>query len=196
MNRFARTRSLKCASHPVAGRAQCSVGSIDDDGMRYGLTTHALSASTMRIAPPIVMIQSRTTRTPCGSPGAMRPSGSLTGSPDVLPAPALDPRVVAGEQDVRHLPAAKLGRARVVRVLEPAAELLAEALELAAPLGERTRQPARHRVEQDHRGQVAVREDVRTDRDGIAREMLDDPLVEPFEASGQERQVLLFRELL
>src|SRR3569833_1986003 len=90
MNRFASTRSLKCASQPGAGRAQCSVGSIDDDGMRYGLTTHALSARTMRIAPPIVITQSRTTRTLRGSPGATRPRGSLTDGPpaayDALPA--------------------------------------------------------------------------------------------------------------
>ena len=48
------------------GRAQCSVGSIDDDGMRYGLTTHALSANTITIAPAIVKTQSSTTRTSRG----------------------------------------------------------------------------------------------------------------------------------
>src|SRR5579884_650607 len=181
MKRFASTRSLKLAMQPFAGRAQCSVGSIDDDGIRYGLTTHAFSASTISTAPPMVRTQSRTTRTPCGRPGARRPSGSLTDgppraaagfpasgnqaiqgrrvrsyvqrpdapedavarrfaaagnrsptrggpSPNVLLAPACDACVVAGEQDVRHVPAAELRRPRVVRVLEAAAELLAEAL--------------------------------------------------------------------
>ena len=58
MKRFASTRSEKRASQPLPGRAQCSVGSIDDDGIRYGLTTHALIASTIAIAPTIVTIQS------------------------------------------------------------------------------------------------------------------------------------------
>ena len=51
MKRFASTRSEKRASQPCPGRAQCSVGSIDEDGIRYGLTTHALIASTIAIAP-------------------------------------------------------------------------------------------------------------------------------------------------
>src|SRR5213593_2629235 len=58
MNRFARTRSEKRASHPTPGRAQWRVGSIDDEGIRYGFTTHALIASTIRIAPAMVTIQS------------------------------------------------------------------------------------------------------------------------------------------
>ena len=48
--------------------AQCSVGSIDDDGIRYGLTTHALIASTIAIAPTIVTIQSMIPRHGCGTP--------------------------------------------------------------------------------------------------------------------------------
>ena len=39
-----------------------------------------------------------------------------------------DPPVIAGEKHVRHLPAAKLGGPRVVRILEPAVELRREAL--------------------------------------------------------------------
>ena len=58
MKRFASTRSENRASQPEPGRAQCSVGSIDDDGIRYGLTTHALIASTIAIAPMIVTAQS------------------------------------------------------------------------------------------------------------------------------------------
>ena len=44
--------------------------------MRYGFTTHSLSASTIRIAPAMVRIQSSVTRTPCGRPGKRRASGS------------------------------------------------------------------------------------------------------------------------
>ena len=39
MNRFASTRSENRDMQPESGRAQCSVGSIDEDGIRYGLTT-------------------------------------------------------------------------------------------------------------------------------------------------------------
>ena len=62
MKRFASTRSEKRASHPGAGRAQCSVDSMDDDGMRYGFTTHALIARTIATAPTMVTIQSTVIR--------------------------------------------------------------------------------------------------------------------------------------
>src|SRR5262249_35265532 len=54
--RHASTRSLESPRQPTATGpfAQFSVGSIDDDGMRYGLTTQSLSANTMRIAPAMV----------------------------------------------------------------------------------------------------------------------------------------------
>jgi hypothetical protein len=108
----------------------------------------------------------------------------------------MDPRVVAGEQDVRHRPAVEVCRARVMRVLEPAPELVGEALDLAGSLGERPGEAARHSVEEHHRRQVAVREDVRPDRDRVGREMLDDPLVEAFEARRQQRERVHGRELL
>ena len=75
MNRFASTRSEKRASHPWASFAQWSVGSIDDDGIRYGFTTQALIASTIAIAPAIVTIQSIVIRIPCGRPCVSRSTG-------------------------------------------------------------------------------------------------------------------------
>ena len=75
MNRFARTRSDALASHPCAGRAQWSVGSIDEDGIRYGLTIHALIASTIATAPTIVTTQSIPTRQPCDRFGNKRSTG-------------------------------------------------------------------------------------------------------------------------
>src|SRR5262249_21041012 len=66
MKRFASTRSEKRASQPLPGRAQWSVGSIDEEGIRYGLTTHALIARTIAIAPAIVTIQSIVIRQPRG----------------------------------------------------------------------------------------------------------------------------------
>src|SRR3954452_20643799 len=73
MNRFARTRSEKRARQPDPPVPQCSVGSIDDEGMRYGFTTHALIASTIATAPTMVTIQSMIPRHGCGTP--MRTSG-------------------------------------------------------------------------------------------------------------------------
>ena len=64
MKRFASTRSEVLASQPTAGFAQWSVGSIDEDGMRYGFTTHALIARTIATAPAIVTTQSIATRHP------------------------------------------------------------------------------------------------------------------------------------
>ena len=162
--------------------------------MRYGFTTHALIASTITIAPTIVTSQSIVTRQPCGSPSVK--SVDRIPQRDLLPSPAFDLRVVTREQHAGHPPPAELRGTRVVRVLKPAAELGGERLELAGAFGERARQPPRDRVEEDHRRQVAVREDVRADRDRVGREVLDDPLVEPLEPRREERQPLLGRKLL
>ena len=75
MKRFASTRSENRASQPGRGRAQWSVGSIDDDGIRYGLTTQALIASTIAIAPTIVTIQSTAMRSRRGRRPVTRSSG-------------------------------------------------------------------------------------------------------------------------
>src|ERR671935_1626504 len=74
MNRFASTRSESRASQP-GPPAQWSVGSIDEDGIRYGLTTQALIASTIAIAPAIVTIQSTATRHGRGSRWVSRSIG-------------------------------------------------------------------------------------------------------------------------
>ena len=81
MKRFASTRSEKCASQPWPGRAQWSVGSIDEDGIRYGFTIHALIASTIGIAPMIVTAQSIAIRArrEAGSPSAGRSGSSASG---------------------------------------------------------------------------------------------------------------------
>src|SRR5262245_56166990 len=51
-------RSEMRASQPDAGRAQCSVGSIDDDGIRKGFATSAWKAKTTATASTIVASQS------------------------------------------------------------------------------------------------------------------------------------------
>jgi hypothetical protein len=75
MNRLASTRSEKRARQPGPGRAQCSVGSIDDEGIRYGLTTQALIARTIPIAPAMVTIQSIVIRHGRGRPAVRRSTG-------------------------------------------------------------------------------------------------------------------------
>src|SRR5213078_1242930 len=62
----------------------------------------------------------------------------------LLAPPLVDPRVIAREEDVGHAPAAEIGGARVVRVLEAAAQLGREALDEPRLLrAEGARQPAR-----------------------------------------------------
>src|SRR5919198_5550798 len=75
MKRLARTRSEKRASQPVSGRAQWSVGSIEEDGILYGLTTYALIRRTIAIAPAIVTTQSTIVRHGCGSRRASLSTG-------------------------------------------------------------------------------------------------------------------------
>jgi hypothetical protein len=77
------------ASQPWPGRAQWSVGSIELDGIRYGLTTQALIASTIAIAPTIVTIQSIAIRHGRGNPAVRRSSGfaRVPGRPLVLGRP-------------------------------------------------------------------------------------------------------------
>src|SRR5436853_7754610 len=74
MKRLASTRSERRASQP-APPAQWSVGSIEEDGIRYGLTTQALIASTIATAPTIVTIQSIVIRQGRGSRHVSRSIG-------------------------------------------------------------------------------------------------------------------------
>src|SRR5438874_10747649 len=114
----------------------------------------------------------------------------------MLLPPGVDLRVVPGKQDLGNGPAPELRRARVVRVLEAAAELLGEALELAGALRERAREAPRDRVDEHHRREVAVREDVPADRDRVRAQVLDDSRVESLEARGEQRQRRQLGELL
>src|SRR6185437_11833872 len=65
-----------------------------------------------------------------------------------------------------------------MRILEPALELGREAFECPRLLVDRARKTTRNRVDQNHRGQVAVRQNVRPDRNRIGGKMLDDAFVE------------------
>ena len=110
--------------------------------------------------------------------------------------PAVDLGVVPGEEHVGHLPAAELRRTRVVRILDAAVERGAEGLVLARALRERSGQPARDRVDQHHRRQLAAGEDVRADRDRVGAEVVDDARVESLEAGREHRDRRLRGELL
>src|SRR3954453_17754188 len=63
MKRLASTGSGRAPSQPGSGRAQWSVGSIEGEGIRYGLTIHPFTASTIATATMIVNPQSTMVRT-------------------------------------------------------------------------------------------------------------------------------------
>ncbi len=91
---------------------------MDDDGMRYGLITHALIASTIATAPTIVTIQSTTMRTRRGSRPVTRSSGwwnsCSSGSGLVAPDSARSPGFVrTASREPRLRTAARAGAARL-----------------------------------------------------------------------------------
>ncbi len=61
---------------------------------------------------------------------------------------------------------------------------------------ERPRELAQHGVRDHHRGELAAREHVAADRQGVGREVLDDALVEALVAAAQQRELLLLGELV
>src|SRR5581483_11723878 len=114
-----------------------------------------------------------------------------------LAAPALDPLVMTGEQNLGDLPAPVGGGTRVVRVLGVAFERLAEGLLRGRALvAEGTRQLARDRVADHHRGRLAAAQHVAADRHRVAREVLDDALVEALVAPAEQRQARLGGQLV
>src|SRR6478735_3615929 len=130
-------------------------------------------------------------------PDPGRASQMRTGPPvRLLLAPARHLAVVARQQHRRHRPPAKLLRAGVVRILRATAERLREGvLEVALVSPEGAGQLARDGVEHSHRSHLTAREHVRPDRDGVVREVVVDPLVEPLVAPAQKRQALEAGEL-
>src|SRR5687767_14608622 len=91
------------------------------------------------------------------------------------PAPALDARMIPRQRHRRHPRAAEVFGPRVLRRLQqPARERLA----LGGALGpQHARQQPRHGVRHHQRGQLAAREHVVADRDGVVGEQLAHPLV-------------------
>ena len=79
-------------------------------------------------------------------------------------------------------PPAEVGGAGVVRVLEAPVQRGREALHLARAFSERAGKPAHHRIDYCESGNLAARENVRADRDRVGAEMIEDALVEAFEA--------------
>jgi hypothetical protein len=147
----------------------------------------------------------------CNGSGPSAPTASLHGStpgtllgPQPLASlaaafapPFSDPGVMAGEQYLRHTPAAVLGRSRVVGVLGLSFELLAERLlDGGALVAEGTRQLAHDGVADDHRRGLTARQDVAADRNDVAAEVLEDALVEALVATTQQRQGRLGGELV
>src|SRR5215204_3022120 len=90
MKRFASTRSEKREVQPRPEPAQWSVGSMDDDGILYGFTTHCLIASTIATAPTIVTTQSIATLHGRGRRCVRRSTGFLTLGPQSVRGSAHD----------------------------------------------------------------------------------------------------------
>src|SRR5207247_1086637 len=116
--------------------------------------------------------------------------------PALFPSPFLDLSMVARQEDLRHAPAAKVGWTRVMGILETAVKLGGEALERSRLLFDRSGKPASDRVDENHCRKISVREDIGPDRDRVGGKMLDDTLVESFEACGQQGEPLLAGALL
>src|SRR5579862_2403054 len=132
--------------------------------------------------------------------GTRRPSGSQIrtgGRPGLTVAPRRHRRVIARDQHLRHLPAAEVTRARVMGILDPAAQPLRERLlAVALLLAQRAGELAGHRVDDRHRRHLAAGEDVWTDRDQLGREVVEHPLVEPLVAAAEQAQRTLGRSQL
>jgi len=107
----------------------------------------------------------------------------------LLPPPALDAAVVAGEQDVGHGPVAELGRAGVVRILQQAGgvRVVLRAGGVAQHAGP---QPG-HGVHNRQRGQLAAGEHKVAERDFVGGQVLADALVKAFVAPADEGQARL-----
>ena len=104
MKRFASTRSENRARQPGPGAAQCSRGSIDEVGIRYGLTTHGLDREHDRDRADDRHEPVERDRPRVRQPAAAR-SGSSSGDapePALLEPPLVDLPVVAREQHVGH----------------------------------------------------------------------------------------------
>lgn len=104
--------------------------------------------------------------------------------------------MIPGAEDCRHLPPAKLRRARVVGELKSSVESSREALDLTRTLRESAGQPACNGIDDRESWNLATREDVRPDRHLIGAQMVEDALVESFEAGREKRQGRLQCELL
>src|SRR5512141_2316282 len=107
----------------------------------------------------------------------------------LLAAPLLDLCVIAREQDLWNGFAAKLGRARVVRILEQArgVRIIAGAVWIA----QNTWQKARDRVDDNERGQFAAREYVIADGDLIGHDLLTDTLVHALIATTNQSHAIV-----
>src|SRR5206468_9651719 len=149
----------------------------------------------------VLMVRGPARSSRAGGVGAKKSVASATrarmvAEPALLEAPLANLRVVPREQDLRHRPAAVRRGAGVVGVLGAAAEGLRERLLDGAPgVAERPRQLAYHRVGDDHRGELAARDHIRADRDGVGRQVVADPLVDALVSAAQQRQRRLGGEL-
>ena len=105
----------------------------------------------------------------------------------LLATPGSDSGVVAAEEHVRHAPSAKLGRARIVGVLQHtgAERFFLERLGAAQHAGEQSRD----RVEHHQRRKLPATEHVIADGDFLIHGVLTYPLVNPLVMAADQDEV-------
>ena len=152
--------------------------------MRYGFTTHCLIASTIATAPTIVTTQSIATRQGAAADGQLVDGVSHARSSVrrrlwFRRHSAIRPWSPESRPRGRSSPETPLDACTCWYSSPPSSS--DEKLSSAPDPSSERREPPRHRVCDDHRGQLTAREDVRPDRDRVGREVLEDALVEALE---------------
>src|SRR5579883_2127886 len=112
--------------------------------------------------------------------------------PRLFGPPFRDLRMVAREQHIGDFHPAKLCRPRVMRILQ---QIFAERLvQRTFVITQNPGQQPRHRVNDDHRRQRAIRQHVIADGQFIVRQTLADPLIESFITAADQQQMLELRQ--
>src|SRR4051794_6300716 len=114
--------------------------------------------------------------------------------PSGVTPPALDRRMVAGEEHLRNRHSTHDLWARVMRMIE---QTILEGVVLHRVLtSDDAGNEPRHRLEHDESGNLSAREHVIADRDLLRGGALDDALVDPLVAAGDQDEPWLCRKLL
>ena len=101
--------------------------------------------------------------------------------------------MISGQQDVRHFPSSEFRRPRVVRAFQqPAAETVVRGRLFVA---EDTRQQTNNRIDENHRGNRAIRQHIIADRNLRIDQMLDHAVIDSFVMPADDDQMRLARKI-